>query len=157
MGFSSKGELVPVGGGDPIPLIRLSMKIGRRESCDICLRFPNISGLHCELNYSGGCWQIIDLGSTNGVKVNGTRVDKKILRPGDEIAIANHRYKIEYSLAEVANPEILEETVEEDFRKQSLLEKAGLLSKRRQEGRSAPGPRRPARPPEKSSPPEEDG
>ena len=41
----------PVGGGDPIPLKRGVLTIGRRESCDISLKFPNISGLHCELAY----------------------------------------------------------------------------------------------------------
>ena len=39
------GELVPVGGGDPIPLIRPILTLGRRESCDICISFPNISGM----------------------------------------------------------------------------------------------------------------
>ena len=48
------GELVPVGGGDSIPLIRNVMSIGRRESCDICLQFPNISALHCELAFRDG-------------------------------------------------------------------------------------------------------
>ena len=43
------GELVPVGGGDNIPLLRASLTIGRRESCDIVLRFSNVSGQHCQL------------------------------------------------------------------------------------------------------------
>ncbi len=34
------GELVPDGGGDPIPLLREKLTVGRRESCDIVLRFP---------------------------------------------------------------------------------------------------------------------
>ena len=86
MPVESVGELVPVGGGDPIPLRRGVMTIGRRESCDICLKFPNISGLHCELAYKdAGFWQVRDLGSTNGIKVNGERVLNRPLRPGDEI------------------------------------------------------------------------
>ena len=48
------GELVPVGGGDAIPLIRGILTVGRRESCDICMRFPNISGLHAELTFREG-------------------------------------------------------------------------------------------------------
>ena len=43
------GELVPVGGGDAIPLIQDIMTIGRRASCDIQLDFANISGSHAEL------------------------------------------------------------------------------------------------------------
>ena len=43
------GELIPVGGGDPIPLMKEQLVIGRREKCDIVLRFANVSGEHCEL------------------------------------------------------------------------------------------------------------
>ena len=45
------GELVPIGGGDAIPLGRAIMTVGRRESNDICLRFANVSGQHCEFVY----------------------------------------------------------------------------------------------------------
>ena len=63
-------ELVPVKGGDPIPLLRPKLVIGRRESCDICLRFPNVSGRHCELTFQDGYWTIRDLGSTNSMRIN---------------------------------------------------------------------------------------
>ncbi|MSU77322.1 MAG: FHA domain-containing protein [Gemmataceae bacterium] len=43
------GALIPKGGGDNIPLTRSPLTIGRRDSCDICLQFSNISGKHCEL------------------------------------------------------------------------------------------------------------
>ena len=69
------GELLPVLGGDAIPLVRPTMKIGRRESCDICLRFPNISSMHCELSLKPeGYWVVRDLNSLNGIKVNGQRL-----------------------------------------------------------------------------------
>jgi len=41
------GELIPQGGGDPIPLLKPLLTVGRRESADIVLRFPNVSGTHC--------------------------------------------------------------------------------------------------------------
>jgi adenylate cyclase len=127
------GELVPVGGGDPIPLKRGVLTVGRRESCNICLKFPNVSGLHCELAFKdAGYWQIRDLGSTNGLKVNGQRVLNRPLRPGDEIAIAKRKYKIQYNLtaaAEAALEAVL--TEDEDVFSQSLLEKAGLAKPRR--------------------------
>src|SRR5271170_2635155 len=97
MSYQPHGELIPVGGGDTIPLVREQLSIGRRESCDIPLRLPNVSGLHCELVYREGFWWIQDLNSTNGVKVNGTRVPKKILHPGDTITIAKRSYTIEYN------------------------------------------------------------
>src|SRR5438552_437883 len=86
------GELVPVGGGDTIPLLRPVMVLGRRESCDVPLNFPNISGIHCELSFRDGYWSIKDLNSTNGVKVNGMRIQSRPLKPGDEIAIAKRRF-----------------------------------------------------------------
>ncbi len=46
MSLEVHGELVPAGGGETIPLIRAVMTIGRRESCDISLPFPNVSGIH---------------------------------------------------------------------------------------------------------------
>jgi adenylate cyclase len=106
--------------------------MGRRESCDICLKFPNISGLHCELSFKDGYWCIRDLGSTNGIKVNGTRVLNRPLRPGDEVAIANRRYTIQYNLV-AGSFEILEAELseQEDMKAQSLLEKAGLAKPKR--------------------------
>src|SRR5262249_27804116 len=97
MSLEPNGELIPVGGGDPIPLIREKLTVGRRESCDIPLRLPNVSGLHCELNFHNGYWYVRDLNSTNGVKVNDVRVQHKLLHPGDKITIAKRPYTIEYA------------------------------------------------------------
>jgi pSer/pThr/pTyr-binding forkhead associated (FHA) protein len=131
MSTEYNGELVPVGGGDPIPLVRQRMSIGRRASCDICLQFPNISGMHCEVFFRDGYWVVRDLGSTNGVKVNGQRVLHRPLRPGDEIAIAKRRFTIQYNLA-LGGQQALEDILSEgeDITSQSLLEKAGLEKRR---------------------------
>jgi len=122
------GELVPVGGGDVVPLIQDVMTIGRRQSCDICLNYQNVSGTHAELSLKNGVWYIRDLGSTNGIKVNGVRVGSKPLRPGDQITIAKKTYSIEYTLA--AGRRVLEEIIEEDEMSLPLLEKAGLVRRR---------------------------
>ncbi len=136
MSLDKKGELAPVGGGDNIPLIRDKMTIGRRESCDICLRFPNISGLHAELTLVEGCWFIRDLSSTNGVKINGIRVQDRLLRPGDEVSIANRRYMIDYNMPE--GKVFLERTAQEDIMSIPLLEKAGLIRPRRKANNTPP-------------------
>ena len=122
-------ELVPVKGGDPIPLLRPKLVIGRRESCDICLRFPNVSGRHCELTFQDGYWTIRDLGSTNGVRVNDDRVNQKNLLPGDRVSIANREFTIEYS---AAGTNTLNELMEDNIMDQPLLEKAGLIRPRRE-------------------------
>jgi adenylate cyclase len=101
------------------------MTLGRRESCDIPLRYPNISGLHAELNFRNGYWFIKDRNSTNGIKVNGARVQtEKLLHPKDEISIGKRRYTIRYELP--ADQRALEEVQEEDIMSQSLMERAGL-------------------------------
>jgi pSer/pThr/pTyr-binding forkhead associated (FHA) protein len=125
MAHEHLGELVPVGGGDAIPLMQDIMTIGRRQSCDIQLDFANISGTHAELSFRNGWWYVKDKGSTNGVKVNGERTLHRPLRPGDEVAIANHKYTIQYmQAAGTSFEDVFNE--EEDVFSQSLMEKAGL-------------------------------
>ena len=51
--------------------------IGRSRDCDVVLTDPNVSRRHAELRPDGhGGWQVRDLGSTNGVKVNGRKIDR---------------------------------------------------------------------------------
>lgn len=124
------GELVPQGGGDPVPLLQKKLLIGRRDSCDIALRFPNVSSRHCELELVSGYWLVRDLGSSNGTKVNGVRVRSKWVMPGDELAVAKHRFKIDYNLAPGAPPPPpIEEEDHVDIGT-SLMEKAGLVKRR---------------------------
>jgi Protein of unknown function (DUF3662)/FHA domain len=62
--------------------------IGRSRECDVVLADPNISRRHAELRPSGGAWVIEDLGSTNGVRVNGRRIDHPAaLNAGDRIEL----------------------------------------------------------------------
>jgi hypothetical protein len=140
------GELHPVGGGDPIPLLKKSLLVGRRESCDIVLRFSNVSAHHCQLTVNGGYWQVRDLRSRNGIKVNNIAVTEKRLDPGDILWIAKHRYEIKYSPVDLGAvgpppPEVIEAEV---FGK-SLLERAGLERKRPVKQKAPPDPDEPAR------------
>ena len=95
-GAAPLGELVPVGGGDPIPLKRSPLVVGRRPTCDVVLAFDNVSGKHCELELKGGFWHVADLGSSNGIKVDGTRCMESPLPPGTTLRIAKHEYEIRY-------------------------------------------------------------
>jgi adenylate cyclase len=128
--YKVNGELIAMGGGDNIPLLRPVLKVGRMGQNDICLRFPNISGKHCELTFREGYWYVRDLSSTNGVKVNGIRVLDKILRDEDEIAIGKRVYQIRYTMPAAANRVLEEEDATENVMAQSLLEKAGLVKPR---------------------------
>jgi adenylate cyclase len=150
MATEPKGTLNPIGGGDIMPLVREHMTLGRRESCDIRLNFPNISSVHCEFTFQDGYWFIKDLNSTNGVKVNGNRVFRKVLLPGDELTIGKKKYIIHYTLA--AGRRALEEIMEDDVMSQSLLERAGLVSSHRETPeRPRTGQRKPPQPPQSPS------
>lgn len=120
------GELQPCGGGDTIPLTRSKILVGRRSHCDICLKFSNVSSQHCELELKDGYWHVRDLGSRNGVKVNGIKVETKCIVPGDEVMIAKMAFKIDYSVDRDA-------PVPEDDSPFaiSLMEKAGLATRPR--------------------------
>ena len=62
--------------------------IGRSKSVECVLSDPNVSRRHAELRRSeSGDWQIADLGSTNGIKVNGRRVASTRLSPGDQVTV----------------------------------------------------------------------
>jgi hypothetical protein len=63
------------------------MTIGRSRECELLVDDPNVSRRHAEIRKTIEGWMIVDLGSTNGVKVNGRRVNEEVLRPGDKITL----------------------------------------------------------------------
>jgi pSer/pThr/pTyr-binding forkhead associated (FHA) protein len=131
-GVTQLGELIPLGGGDPIPLLKPDLAVGRRESSDIVLRFPNVSGRHCELTVVDGYWTVKDLGSSNGTKVNGVRVTEQRLDPGDKLSVAKHDFEIVYDplkLGATAKP-AEKPTAADSIFSRSLLEAAGLEGRR---------------------------
>ena len=70
--------------------------LGRSRDCDVVLDDANVSRRHAEVRPSGGSWIVNDLGSTNGIKVNGRRVDgPQSLKPGDVIEIGTSRVTFE--------------------------------------------------------------
>jgi len=125
------GYMNPVGGGDPIPLTKPELVVGRRPGCDIRLEFENVSGKHCNLRFINGIWMIRDLGSTNGTTVNGSAIaSEQSVMPDEEIGIADHLFTIEY---DPAGPEAflnshkeLDEEVVQSREKHSLMDLAGL-------------------------------
>jgi len=62
--------------------------LGRSRTCDVVLEDANVSRQHAEVRPRGGGWFVADLGSTNGVAVNGARIEQAhALRPGDRIEL----------------------------------------------------------------------
>ena len=61
--------------------------LGRSRECDVQVDDANVSRRHAELRHENGAWHIVDLGSTNGIKVNRRRVDQAELQHGDRITL----------------------------------------------------------------------
>lgn len=62
--------------------------IGRSSSCEIVLEDPNASRRHAAVRRSGGEWVVEDLGSTNGVRLNGSPIrSAQQLHSGDRIEL----------------------------------------------------------------------
>jgi pSer/pThr/pTyr-binding forkhead associated (FHA) protein len=140
------GVMKPLGGGDPIPLRKEELTIGRRPTCDIQLDFENVSGKHCVLKMINHVWHVRDLGSTNGTTVNGQKISNEHgLMPDDELGIATHYFSIDYDpISPVQTSKmVLEEEMVETRKRRSLLEMAGLATDDDRAGR-----RRPARAPQ---------
>ena len=128
LSMNDYGMLNPTGGGDPVPLAKDRLVIGRRETCDIVLRFPNVSGQHCRMTLESGYWFVRDLDSRNGIKVNGARVIRKRLDPGALLSVAKHDFVIDYDpekLGAFGTPPPDDDHLEVVLRK-SLMDRAGL-------------------------------
>ena len=61
--------------------------LGRSRECDIQIEDANVSRRHAELRREGAAYWIVDLDSTNGVEVNGRRVKRAKLDPGDTFTV----------------------------------------------------------------------
>lgn len=71
-----------------------SAVLGRSDDAACVLRDPNVSRRHAELRQdASGQWEIVDLGSTNGVKVNGRRVTDAPLREGDQVTVGTTTFR----------------------------------------------------------------
>ena len=70
--------------------------LGRSREADIVVDDANVSRKHAEIRPSGGAWTVRDLGSTNGVKVNGRRIDgAQSLTAGDVIELGTSQATFE--------------------------------------------------------------
>ena len=89
-----RAQLVPVDGGQPIDIVKDLIVIGRKEDCDVRLEHKSVSKIHCVLVKTDGLMLVRDLGSTNGTRVNGTRVRRAALLPNDQISIAHFKFRV---------------------------------------------------------------
>src|SRR5262249_12108176 len=92
--------------GPDINLDRAMVVVGRHPNCDTRLDSLRVSRHHCCLTQENDHVIVRDLGSANGIRINGQRVETGRLRPGDELSIAHIRYRWEVKAdsAPASNP-----------------------------------------------------
>jgi predicted component of type VI protein secretion system len=88
-------RLVALDEGSDITVDRTMMIVGRHPQCHARLESIRVSRRHCCVSPSEGELLVQDLGSTNGIRINGQRVEEGRLRPGDELSIAHIRFRLE--------------------------------------------------------------
>jgi hypothetical protein len=92
---------LPVGSltvdGRRIVIAEEPIAIGRLPECDVVVNDPNVSRRHAEVRRRGNDFVVVDLGSTNGTKVNGAGVKERRLADGDEIRVGNTTLRFQAS------------------------------------------------------------
>jgi hypothetical protein len=73
------------------PIDKTSIRVGRSSGYDVSLHDEKISGLHAVIKIEGGKFRIEDLGSTNGILLNGKKIAEGPLHLEDEIVLGSTR------------------------------------------------------------------
>jgi len=81
--------------GTRVPLGEYVVTIGRHPDSTVVMADPNVSRRHAEIRPSGDGYVVVDLGSTNGTTVEGTRVRERLLSDGDDIRFGTTSVRFE--------------------------------------------------------------
>src|SRR5262245_13814337 len=98
MGCPMPAQLLSLGDGPSILLDKPILLVGRHPECDIQIESRKISRRHCCIAQVGDYLVIRDLGSTNGIRINGIRVLEGRLRGSDEVTIGGNRYRVTWDV-----------------------------------------------------------
>ncbi|WP_339729949.1 FHA domain-containing protein [uncultured Gimesia sp.] len=111
-------RLIPVNGGQPILITRDVSVVGRKSDlCDIQIDKNSISKIHCVIIKTDGLLFVRDLCSTNGTRVNGQKIIRGALLPGDELSLASMKFEVELS----GDPKEEDEEVAEAHQRTEML------------------------------------
>jgi pSer/pThr/pTyr-binding forkhead associated (FHA) protein len=91
-------QLFSLGEGPSILLDKPILLIGRDPECDIQIDSRKISRRHCCIAQVNDYLVVRDLGSTNGIRINGMRVQEGNLKANDELTIGGNRYRVSWEV-----------------------------------------------------------
>jgi pSer/pThr/pTyr-binding forkhead associated (FHA) protein len=86
-----------------VEVTRSGVVFGRHSTADIRLPLPDVSRRHCSFICDNGRWQIVDLGSLNGIFVNDVPVRQAELHDRDTIRIGGFIFDVDLSAAATAS------------------------------------------------------
>jgi predicted component of type VI protein secretion system len=89
-------QLIALSEGPSILLDKPILLVGRHAECDIQIDSRKISRRHCCIAQVADYLVVRDLGSTNGIRINGVRILEGKLHPGDELTIGGLRYQVRW-------------------------------------------------------------
>src|SRR6516165_3753857 len=89
-------QLVALNDGPSILLDKPILLLGRHQECDIQLNSRKVSRRHCCIAQVKDYLAIRDLCSTNGIRINGTKVAEGSLHHGDELTIGNFQFRVRF-------------------------------------------------------------
>lgn len=93
-------QLLALTEGPNITVDKPILLLGRHQECDVQIPSRKISRRHCCIAQIGQQLVFRDLFSTNGIRINGTRVAEGTARHGDEITIGNFNYRVHWPVGE---------------------------------------------------------
>src|SRR4051812_36751441 len=85
----------PTGLEKAYPMRQIALTIGRSDQCDISVKDSSMSGRHAEISKLDGEIKVRDLGSANGVYLNGERVEEAELYDGDVLRLGQTSVRID--------------------------------------------------------------
>jgi pSer/pThr/pTyr-binding forkhead associated (FHA) protein len=83
-----KNAFLIVNGSEIFPLRKKVVNIGRMDDNDIIIQNAHVSRYHARLMAADGKYTLLDLESTGGTSVNGKRVSRAPIKPGDVITLS---------------------------------------------------------------------
>jgi len=72
-----------------------TVRIGRSPECEVHLDLASVSRIHARIEENNGLFRVRDLGSRNGIRVNGLRIPESELRSGDTITVGDVELRFE--------------------------------------------------------------
>jgi len=92
-----EGDVLPslvLPDGTTLPITSEPLVIGRLAECGVVLTDTNVSRRHAQVSLDSGEIVMVDLGSTNGTFLNGRRVTRATVKPGDELTVGTTRLRV---------------------------------------------------------------